>query len=299
MTQEIAIYFDASRCTACKGCQINCKQWNQLPSKYVQDDTPFSGTFENPTSNDGDTWLHMRFQEGHDSNNNWFWAFGRNACQHCTDAACVDACPTGACHYLENGSVVIDKEKCIACEYCVAACPFDVPFYNSRSNIDAVRKCWLCQDRIANDKEPACVSTCPTDALQFGPRDEMIEKAHARLKVVKETKPDAIIYGEHEMGGLHVIQVLPYGAKAAGLPENPKRNVWTTATDLMKPLTGIGVAGVLALTVVSFIGGRGTQRGNEDIQFDTTTGVTTNLGEFYDSRDMTEVTPDEEGGSNG
>lgn len=293
MTQEIAIYYDASRCSACKGCQINCKQWNQLPSAYTTEGTKFSGTFENPQKNDGDTWLHMRFTEGEDSQGNWFWAFGRGACQHCTDAACVDACPTGACHHLPNGSVVIDKETCIGCEYCVAACPFEIPVYNERKNIQATRKCWLCQDRISNDRQPACVSTCPTDALDFGPREEMIAKAHATLEKIKPRFPDAIIYGENELGGLHVIQVLPYGAEAAGLPANPKKSVMTTASELFKPALGVAFAGVLGLTVVSFIAGRGTQRGVDDIKLDEASGTITNKGEFYDK-----ANPGAEGGSN-
>lgn len=294
MAQEIAIYYDASRCSACKGCQINCKQWNQLPSAYSTEGVKFTGSFQNPARNDGDTWLHMSFKEGEDSQGNWFWAFGRGACQHCTDAACVEACPTGACHKLENGSVVIDKDTCIGCEFCVAACPFDIPVYNERKNVQATRKCWLCQDRISNDRKPACVSTCPTSALDFGPRDEMIAKAKGRLDKIKGRFPDAIVYGENELGGLHVIQVLPFGAEAAGLPANPKKTVGDV-TRLFKPALGVAFAGVLGLTVVSFIRGRGTERGVDDIQFDPVKNVITNKGEFYDKGN---VPAEAKGGSN-
>lgn len=298
MAQEIAIYYDASRCSACKGCQINCMQWNQLPSAYELEDTPFSGSFQNPVKNDGDTWLHIGFQEGEDSKGNWYWAFGRSACQHCTDAACVEVCPTGACHHLPNGAVVIDKDTCIGCEYCVAACPFDIPVYNNRESVKATRKCWLCQDRITNGREPACVSTCPTDALLFGDRDEMIAKAHETLDRIKPNFPDAVVYGEHEMGGLHVIQVLPFGAEAAGLPAKPKKSLATNVTQLIKPALGVAAVGVLGLTAAAFIAGRGTERGVDDIQYDIEKGVITNKGEFYDKAD--EVTAKEvvEGGSN-
>lgn len=298
MAQEIAIYFDASRCSGCKGCQINCKQWNQLPSAYTTEGTKFTGTFENPKHNDGDTWLHMRFTEGTDSQGNWFWAFGRNACQHCTDAACVDVCPTGACHKLENGSVVIDKETCIGCEYCVAACPFDIPVYNDRENVQATRKCWLCQDRINNDRKPACVSTCPTSALKFGPREEMIELAHKRLDALKGSHPDAVVYGEHEMGGLHVIQVLPYGAEAAGLPAKPKRSLATNVTQLFKPALGVAAAGVLGLTAVAYVRGRGTERGIDDIQLDEEKNIITNKGQYHEPADGPKEEVAVEGGSN-
>lgn len=296
MAKEVAIFYDASKCTACKGCQVACKQWNQLPAAFDTEDYEFSGSFEAPTKNSGDTWIRITFDEGEDSKGDFRWAFGRDACQHCTDAACVAACPSGACHKTPHGAVVIDQDKCIACEYCVAACPFSVPKLRARDN--KTNKCRMCLDRVDNGKKPACVSTCPTGALQFGDRYEMIKLAKERLNVIKPNKPDAIVYGLKEMGGLHVIQVLPYGAKAAGLPENPEVSALTLASKYMKPIAGIGALGVAAFAGLSFLGGRGATRGKDDLTFDPETGITYNKGvPIDDHKDATaEASSDAKGG---
>ena len=274
--KDVAVYFDASKCTACKGCQVACKQWNQLPSALDDKDYEFDPSFTYPRNNTGDTWLHMNLEETEDSKGNLGWAFGRVSCQHCTDAACVDACPTGACHKTAEGAVVIDQDKCIGCKYCVAACPFSVPKFRERD--DKTQKCTMCLDRIENDRRPACVTTCPTGALQFGDRYDMIALAKTRLNEIKPNRPDAMIYGLTEMGGLHVIQVLPYGPKAHHLPENPEVSVLTLASKFMKPIAGIGALAVAALSGIAFIGARGYKRDVDDWKFDPKTGITYDKG---------------------
>jgi len=274
--KDVAIYYDASKCTACKGCQVACKQWNQLPSALSTEGVKFNDSFEYPPNNSGDTWLHIGFDEGEDSNGDFRWAFGRTSCQHCTDAACVSVCPSGACHKTPQGAVVIDKEICIGCQYCVAACPFGVPKFRERDN--KTRKCWMCLDRIENGKRPACVSTCPTGALDFGDRYELIARAKARVEEIKPNKPDAVVYGIKEMGGLHVIQVLPFGPGAVGLPENPKVSNLTLASKYMKPFAGIGALAVAGFAALSWIRGRGYERGPEDLSYDPKTGITYDKG---------------------
>lgn len=263
---DTAIYYDLSLCTACKGCQIACKQWNQLPSPLDNVDIPFSGSFENPQALDGDTWLRITFNEADGGPNGVAWAFNRDACNHCTEAGCVEACPTGACHYQDDGAVVIDADKCIGCKYCIAACPFGVPKYSERDKV--TKKCWLCQDRQGAGREPACVGTCPTEALQFGPRSEMLQMANDRLAKIKERFPDAVVYGDKELGGLHVIRVLPYGAEAHGLPVDPSIPLETKLSSLVKPLTGIGIVGMLGLVTASYIGGRGYKRDADALRYD-------------------------------
>jgi len=263
---ESAILFDASRCTACKGCQIACKQWNQLPSPMSNDDYTFSGSFESPLENDGDTWLHIGFREELGGPNGIAWAFSRVSCQHCTDAACVSACPSSACQYTESGAVIIDPEVCIGCKYCVAACPFGVPKYNERETIS--RKCWMCQDRTGEGQSPACVKTCPAGALNFGARPDMIAAAHTRLDAIKATFPEAIVYGENELGGLHVIQVLPYGAEAHGMPVDPQVPLLRQLSDFLKPAAAVGVAATLAALAVSFVRSRSYDRDPDELHYD-------------------------------
>ncbi len=263
---ETAIYYDASLCTACKGCQIACKQWNQLPAPLDNVDVPFTGSFENPASNDGDTFLRITFHEENGGPDGVAWSFNRDACNHCTEAGCVEACPTGAAHHNADGAVVIDADKCIGCKYCVSACPFSVPKFSEREQI--VRKCWLCQDRQGAGREPACVSTCPTEALQFGPRADMVKIANERVSAIKERFPDAVVYGDKELGGLHLISVLPYGAEAHGLPVDPSVPLETKLSSLIKPLTGIGALGMIGLVGASYIGGRGYKRAEDELRYD-------------------------------
>lgn len=261
-----AILYDASCCTACKGCQIACKQWNQLPSPMSNDEYTFSGSLESPLHNDGNTWLHIGFREEFGGPNGIAWAFSRVSCQHCTNAACVSACPSGACHYTESGAVVIDPEVCIGCKYCAAACPFDVPKYSEREGVS--RKCWMCEDRTAEGQTPACVKTCPAGALKFGERDEILAAGHARLDAVKGTFPDAVLYGENEMGGLHVIQVLPFGAEAHGMPLDPQVPLLRQLSDLLKPAAAVGAAVTVAALAVSFFRSRGYERHPDEYRYD-------------------------------
>lgn len=260
---ETAIKYDSSKCTACKGCQVACKQWNQLPSPLVAEEYEFTKSFQSPLDNSPDNWLIINFKEvnkevGID------WNFMRNACFHCTEAACEMACPVGAISKKDNGAVVIDQEKCIGCRYCVASCPFGVPRWDETSN--TTFKCWQCQDRTAADRKPACVSTCPTGALEFGDRAEMVAAAKERVAQLKELGfADAEVYGENELGGLHTIVVAHRGLEAHGLVRDPKIGI-TDFWQVLKPLGGLAAAATVAGLGFSYFMARGYSR--EDMVYD-------------------------------
>lgn len=293
---KVAIYFDASRCMGCKGCQVACKQWNQLPSPMLDSDYHFTGSYESPLENDGDTWLHMSFneQESGDPLKPIAWAFGRVSCQHCTDAGCVEACPTGACHHLDNGAVVIDQDRCIGCQFCVVSCPYHVPKMLERTNTS--RKCWLCMNRVERGREPSCTQTCPAEAMEFGPRSEMIELAHHRLAEIKDRYPNAVVYGENELGGLHVIQVLQYGAEAHGMPVDPKINLMHKIAMLSKPIAGLGTAAILGFVAVSYFLNRDYHRGVNELYYDPETKKTYSkeTGELWFTSDRNEAKEENE-----
>jgi len=226
---------------ACRGCQVACKQWNEQKAEV----TTNRGTYENPPDLSWDTWIKMEFREV-GSNGNLRWLFTRRACMHCTDAACVTVCPTKALYYHELGFVAYDSAKCSGCGYCVEACPFDVPRSGSGAitGIRTMNKCTFCLDRISNGYEPACVKTCPPGALTYGDRATLLAEAKAR---VAELGGNATLYGENELGGLHVLYVLDDTPAVYGLPVDPK--VPATATvwqDVLQPI-GWGVAGLAAL----------------------------------------------------
>jgi formate dehydrogenase beta subunit len=242
---EKAILFDASKCTACRGCQIACKEWNNLKSEK----TTNRGTYENPPDLSADTWLKIKFTEV--SNGQGFrWLFGRRSCMHCTESACVNVCPTKALYHNEElGCVGYDKSKCSGCGYCVEACPFEVPRLSGTViGIRHSNKCLFCQDRIITDGQlPACVKTCLSGALSFGNRSELIEIAESRVSAIKARSPKANLYGKNELGGLHVMYVLEDEPSVYGLPENPKIPVSATVwQDVVRPM-GWAVAGVVVL----------------------------------------------------
>lgn len=278
---EMAIFYDASKCTACKGCQVACKQWNQLPSPLTADEYEFTKSFQSPLDLSHNTWLIIDFTED-DTDAGFNWNFMRHSCFHCTEAGCEMACPVGAISKLDNGSVVIDQEKCIGCQYCVSNCPFSVPrFRDAREGeqFGKTFKCWLCQDRIGNaDKlsgaevgEPACVKTCPTGALTFGDRAEMVAAAKDRAAALKDmgfTKAET--YGIDELGGLHVIVVAHQGAEAHGLVKDPKVSGVTSFWQLLKPLAGVAAAATVGGLGLSFVLGMGYKRG--ELRYDDATG---------------------------
>ena len=252
---EKAILYDATKCTACRGCQVACKQWNELKSEV----TTNRGTYENPPDLSPDTWLTIKFNEEF-TNGTHRWLFTRYSCMHCTDAACINVCPSGALHHNEHGFVVYDKDKCIGCGYCGQYCPFDVPRLNAGriTGVGKIDKCTLCTapglDRLSTVEEPACVKTCPTGALIYGDRDELVAEGKSRVATLIDSNPNtysqASLYGEKELSGLHVLYVLADSPKTYGLPEEPQFPVTATIQrDIFQPLTwaiwsvaGVGLA---------------------------------------------------------
>ncbi len=285
---EMAILYDSSLCTACKGCQVACKCWNDLPSPTELNANEFTGTYQNPPDLNGDTRLIMEFAEYEGSGIKPVdWAFSRRSCQHCTDAPCARVCPPGALkRNEETGFVEVYPEKCISCHYCSTACPFDVPRYYG-GNGGIINKCTGCPDRIEQGLAPACVSTCQPEALKFGPRSEMVAEAYRRVAVLRERGyADACVYGESEMGGLHVISVLKYGLAKHGAVENPQVPIAVPLTEIARPLAAVGVGAVVLGMGWSFINGIGYKR--DELRYDEKAGDTIDVetGEVVSHKDL-------------
>lgn len=271
--QDFAMLFDSDMCMGCKACQVACKQWNKLPSPVWDEDYEFSpGAYSYPPENYGDNYLRMEFIEKEGTINGVDWLFSRVSCHHCTEAGCVLACPTGACHHMPNGSVTISPEICIGCRFCETGCPYHTPKFRYRQKIET--KCWFCQDRLEHDGIPACVKMCFPDALDWGYRDEMIRKAHARVDVLREEYPDACVYGEHELGGLHLIEVLKYKPEVYGLPSNPKINIMTRISKLTRPVAALGTIGILSFVGLSYAKNFNYRRAADDLYYDPKTKKT-------------------------
>ena len=240
-----AILYDATKCTACRACQVACKNWNELEAE----ETINWGTYENPPDLSQQTWLKMKFTEI-GSNGDLRWLFTRRACMHCTDAACVKVCPTGALYHHANGFVSYNKDKCSGCGYCVEFCPYKVPRINTNrlTGMGRMDKCTFCTtpglDRIDASDMPACVKTCPSGALIYGERNALVATANVR---VAELGGNANLYGENEVGGLHILYVLDDSPSNYGLLVNPQVPATASAwQDVIKPL-GYAAAGVVGL----------------------------------------------------
>ncbi len=259
-TSELIKVIDTTRCTACRGCQVACKQWNELPGLRTKN----WGSYQNPPDLEWNTWTLIRFQEYVNNKGTFKWMFRKDGCMHCTDAACVKVCPSGALYHTEYGTVGIKKNLCIGCKECIAACPFEVPRYNRAT--DKVSKCDLCLTRLQSNQQPACVKSCPTGALSIGPKEKMLKAAYGRAK---ELGGDANVYGDKFVGGTHVVYILSEKPEAYDkLPKSPSIPlsvmVWK---DWLKPLSLIAGGGVVVGSLLHYIL-HGPKRPDEDVSGD-------------------------------
>lgn len=259
---KVTMLVDASKCTACRGCQVACKQWWDLPaSKTAQ-----TGSYENPKNLEPNTWTRITFHE-YEAGGKLQWLFLAWGCVHCAQAACVDVCPTGALKQNAQGFVSLERELCNGCGYCTQACPFGVPqldIINPLTGAAKATKCTFCQDRITNGLVPACVKTCTTGALAFGDRPAMLAQAQARVAWLKERGyTDARLYGENELGGLGRLFVLTAPPSAYGLPDKPEYPILATFwQNLVQPF-GYLAAGLMAVGLtINWFTTRRAQLGN-------------------------------------
>ena len=258
MADRLAMYIDSSKCTACRGCQVACKQWNDLRG-YVpgERETRNTGSYENPPRLDPQTWTRIRFHEYEDGDR-FQWLFLKEGCMHCSHAACVDVCPTHALKYGPNGIITYERELCNGCGYCSQFCPFQIPqleLLNRLTGEAKSSKCVFCQDRTTNGLEPACVKACPAGALDWGDRDAMVAQAQGRVERLKSEQglTQANVYGETQLGGLGRIYVLTAPPAAYGLPENPKYPAMATVQKVLQPVGQLAFAATIVATITAWV----------------------------------------------
>jgi formate dehydrogenase iron-sulfur subunit len=198
MSSGKAFFIDTTLCTACRGCQIACKQWNQLPGTKTKN----VGSHQNPQDLSFSTYKVVRFQEHLGPDNRPVWYFFPDQCRHCMEPPCKesieDDVPKGVTIEPGTGAVLYsDALKKANAKKMIEACPFNIPRVNEKTK--AVAKCTMCVDRVVNGLLPACVKTCPTGAMNFGDRDKMVELAKKRLGEVKAKYPKAQVTGLEDL----------------------------------------------------------------------------------------------------
>jgi formate dehydrogenase iron-sulfur subunit len=277
--ERVGFFTDTSVCIGCKACEVACKEWNLVP----EDGLEWTGdSYDNTQALGANTWRHVAFIEQEkpllveDGADGLRWLMSSDVCKHCTHAACLDVCPTGALFRTEFGTVVVQEDVCNGCGYCVPACPFGVldrrelprhsddppptvlglPVGDGQDG--RVWKCTLCYDRLKDGHEPACAKACPTDSIQFGPLDELRERADRRLeKLQADGWNGAQLYGrdpDDGIGGAGAFFLLLDEPEVYGLPPDPVvttrdlPGLWAwTASAAVALVAGIGAA---------FLGGR-------------------------------------------
>jgi formate dehydrogenase iron-sulfur subunit len=254
-------FTDTSVCIGCKACEVACKEWNAVP----EDGLTFTGmSYDNTQALGADTWRHVAFIEQPakpgaggltDSREGIRWLMSSDVCKHCTHAACLDVCPTGALVRTEFGTVVVQEDVCNGCGYCVPACPYGV--IDQRPSDGRVFKCTLCYDRIGHDQTPACAQACPTESIVYGDLDDLRLRADDRLAALHaDGVTEARLYGREPtdgVGGDGAFFLLLDEPEAYGLPPDPV----VTTRDLAAMWRGVGLAAVgIAAGVAACFAGR-------------------------------------------
>ena len=234
--EGLAMLIDVTKCVSCWWCYAACKEYNNLPQTHQPD-------VAEPPELSPTVWTTL-----HPVQTGTEWVSRKKACNHCTDAACVDICPTGALSYNAQGYVQYDKKKCSGCGYCAEACPFGVPQLdtNKVTGVAIMNKCTFCHDRVSNGETPACAAACTTGAITFGKRAELITAAQARMTDLRASGATVSLYGIEELGGLHVMYILDDSPEVYGLPTDPSVPAAVTVRSVLSWIGSIGAIAVVA-----------------------------------------------------
>ncbi|MBO4209628.1 4Fe-4S dicluster domain-containing protein [Micromonospora echinofusca] len=289
---RMGFFTDTSVCIGCKACEVACKEWNDVPDSGFD---LLGMSYDNTGALTANSWRHVAFVEqparppqvgqpgtgpaadpvpaaapqflgmpgseppgrsGTGERTDFRWLMMSDVCKHCTHAACLDVCPTGSLFRTEFGTVVVQEDICNGCGYCISACPYGV--IDQRAGDGRAWKCTLCYDRIGAGLTPACAQACPTESIQYGPLDELRERAAARVATLHERGvAEARLYGHDPadgVGGDGAFFLLLDSPEVYGLPPDPV--VTTRDLPAMWRRAGLAALVVAAAAVTAFVGGR-------------------------------------------
>ncbi|UCD83387.1 MAG: 4Fe-4S dicluster domain-containing protein, partial [Deltaproteobacteria bacterium] len=215
---EKAVLIDTSLCTGCRGCQVACKQWWQLSAEETWDTEKYpvgeTYSYQNPPELSHVTWSLVRFNEETKEDGKIVWRFSKDQCRHCAEPPCQSACPVpGVIIKDESGGVYYNVEKCGECnKECATYCPFDIPKFDG--DIRRAFKCRFCIDRVTDGESTLCAKACPTGAIKFGDKADLLSLAKSRVNKLKEEKdlvtgdylyPNANLYPGEEYNAFWVL----------------------------------------------------------------------------------------------
>lgn len=258
-SQNKTFLIDTTKCTGCRGCQVACKQWNQLEAEKTEF---FSGEgYQNPPAMSEYTFTRIKFKDYQKNGQNEF-AFYKEMCMHCNEPACASVCPVGAFIKTPEGPVVYNAGRCIGCRFCMIACPFGIPKYEWSKAFPLVKKCTGCYSRIKEGLQPACATTCPT-AISYGSRTEMLAEAERRIKKRPKHYHQAI-YGKEEAGGTSVIYLTHQPLDELGFKHVTTRPLPSYTWQALRLVPGIFLTVGGGLSLLSWFNHRKERIKNEE-----------------------------------
>ncbi len=199
-----AFFIDTTLCTACRGCQIACKQWHGLPAEK----TINRGSYQNPPDLSFDTYKLVRMSE-EVIDGKLRWLFFPEQCRHCIEAPCLETAgePSAIFRDEYTGAIIYTAQtKELDTDAIIESCPYNVP---RKADDGTLAKCDMCDDRVRNGLVPACVKTCPTGAMNFGDIKEMQALAEKRLAVVKKKFPNAALLDKDSVRVIYLVAFAP------------------------------------------------------------------------------------------
>jgi Fe-S-cluster-containing dehydrogenase component len=217
VTEFHGILYDSTLCVGCRTCEYECSKANNLP----QPPDEVKGLRKTDET-------HRTVVNEYNTSKGTVYA--KTQCMHCNEPACVAACLTQAMYKTKEGPVIWRAEKCMGCRYCMVSCPFDIPKFEYHSPNPKIQKCSMCYEtRLQKGGIPACAENCPSGALMYGTRRELIREAEKRIS----EKPDIYngeIYGDNEAGGTGWLYLSPVPFEEVGLKTNLQKASYPALT---------------------------------------------------------------------